>query len=67
MNIKYYIATKQDKVGTAFTVARYEEDEFRSTYINKVATNMKRVNKSSQEVTKVSDKANEIVDSIMPK
>lgn len=39
MNIKYYIATKQDKVGTAFTVARYEENEFRSTYINKVVTN----------------------------
>lgn len=35
--------------------------------INKVAINMKRINKSSQEVSSVSDRANDIVDSIMPK
>ena len=38
-NIKYYIATRQDKVGTVFTVARYIDNEFRNVYINKVSTN----------------------------
>ena len=32
--------------------------------INKVAINMKRINKSSEEVINVSDKADVIVDSI---
>jgi len=35
--------------------------------INKVAINMKRINKSSQEVRSVSDRANDIVDSVIPK
>lgn len=35
--------------------------------INKVAINMKRINKSSQEVISVSDKAKDIVSSIIPK
>ena len=35
--------------------------------INKVAINMKRINKSSQEVVNVSDRAKDIVDSIIPK
>jgi len=38
-SIKYYIATKQDKVGTVFTVARYIDNEFKNVYINKVSTN----------------------------
>ena len=37
--IKYYIATKPDKVGTVFTVARYIDNEFKNDYINKVSTN----------------------------
>jgi len=35
--------------------------------INKVAINMKRINKSSQEVRSVSDRANDVVDSVIPK
>ena len=35
--------------------------------INKVAINMKRINKSSQEVISVSDRAKDIVDSVIPK
>ena len=34
--------------------------------INKIAINMKRINKSSQEVINVSDRANDYVDSVMP-
>lgn len=39
MNLKYYIATKEDKVGTVFAVAKYEDDEFRQVYINKISSN----------------------------
>lgn len=39
MNSKFYIAIKEDKVGTAFAVAKYEEDEFRQVLINKVNSN----------------------------
>ena len=39
MNNKYYISTREDKVGTVFAVAKYEDDEYRQVYINKVASN----------------------------
>jgi len=39
MRSKFYISTKEDKVGTIFAVAKYSEEEFRKTYISKVASN----------------------------
>jgi len=35
--------------------------------INKLAINMKRINSSSQEVISVSNRANDVVDSVIPK
>lgn len=39
MNKKYYIATKEDKVGTVFAVAEYVDDTFFEVYTGKMPTN----------------------------
>lgn len=39
MNKKYYITTKEDKVGTVFAAAEYGDDRFRQVLINKVPSN----------------------------
>jgi len=39
MNIKYYIATKEDKVGTVYSVAEYTNDQIYDVHTGKVDTN----------------------------
>ena len=39
MIIKYYIATKEDKVGTVFSVAEFEENVMIDLYTTKINTN----------------------------
>ena len=42
MRSKFYVVSKEDKVGTVFSVAKYSEDKFRRTYINKIDSNDKQ-------------------------
>ena len=42
MRSKFYVVSKEDKVGTVFSVAKYSEDKFRRTYINKIDSNGKQ-------------------------
>jgi len=39
MRSSFYISVKEDKVGTVFAIAKYVDDEFRQTIINKVSSN----------------------------
>ena len=39
VNIKYYIATKEDKVGTVYSVAEYTNDQMYDVHTGKVDTN----------------------------
>ena len=39
MNKKFYISTKEDKVGTVFAVAEYADEEFKQVMVSKVSSN----------------------------
>lgn len=39
MRSKYYISTKEDKVGTVFAVSRYSNDEYKQSIVSKINSN----------------------------